>query len=300
MLKPEPRIDFFTSSDGYRSAVRVWDVREPIGRIIYVHGVMSHGGWYLNSCRHLAAEGFEVHFVERRGSGLNLQNRGDVPHYEVWLEDLERYLTSLPDTLPTVLLGVSWGGKLAVAFARYRPQLIAGFGMLCPGLFEQQSPHPVKKAGLRLAGIAGRHKMNVTIPLRDAALFTDSPRHQAYVGLDPLTLRKTTVRFALADRALTRYALEAPHEIRVPVLVMLGIRDRIVDNERVRAFVQRLGTDDRTVIEYSAAHTLEFEPDPAFFKDLSSWARAITSPKSIGSVPAASSRPATKCSAAHP
>jgi len=119
----------------------------------------------------------------------------------------------------------------------------------------------------------------VTIPLQNPSLFTDSHEHQEYIRKDPFTLRKITVRFALADRALTRYTIETPREIRLPTLLMLAGRDRIVDNDRVRQFVDEFSADKKTIIEYpDAAHTLEFEPDPAgYFDDLARWAKELVS-----------------------
>jgi alpha-beta hydrolase superfamily lysophospholipase len=62
----------------------------------------------------------------------------------------------------------------------------------------------------------------------------------------------------------------------MPLLLVLAGRDRIVDNARTRAFFNRTGASYRMLIEYpSAAHTLEFEPDPEpYFADLVNWAAA--------------------------
>ena len=87
-----PSIKIFTLPDGYRCAVRIWETPNSVGRVVFVHGIVSHGGWYLASCRYLASSGLEVHFLERRGSGLNLAARVSVDSYETWLEDLEFYL----------------------------------------------------------------------------------------------------------------------------------------------------------------------------------------------------------------
>ena len=268
-----PLIRRFTLPDGYVTNARVWGVAAPRVRAVFVHGIVSHGGWYVASCRHLAAAGCEVHFVERRGSGLNLAARGDVGHYRTWLTDLEAYLAQLPAGPKPVLLGISWGGKLAAAFVRYRPDLLAGFAMIGPGLFAYQQPGPARRGLARLAArtpLAGRC---VTIPLEDPALFTESPRWQEYIRTDPFLLHKVTLRFTAEDLKLNHFVTEAPETLRLPGLLVLAGRDRICDNQRTRQFFERWGTTDRTLLEYpNAAHTLEFEPDPSqYFSDLTRW-----------------------------
>ena len=61
--------------------------------------------------------------------------------------------------------------------------------------------------------------------------------------------------------------------IQLPVLLLLAEHDRIIDNARTRAFVERVFVGDREIHEYAGAHhTLEFEPDPEpFLADLLSW-----------------------------
>jgi len=201
-----PRIAEFACPDGYRAAVRVWEAREPRARLVLLHGIVSHGGWYAASCRALAEAGMEVHFLDRRGSGLNADAPGDVDRFETWLDDVESYLAELPDSLPRLLLGISWGGKLAAAVSRRRPDLLSGLGLLCPGLFARQSPRLARRTAVSAAAVLRLGNRRVPVPLRDPALFTDDPRWQAFVRDDPLTLRNVTIRFAAADAELTRYA----------------------------------------------------------------------------------------------
>ncbi len=278
MSKPVPRIERFTLPDGYRTSVRVWDAPAAAARAVFVHGIVSHGGWYLSSCAHLNQAGYEVHFLERRGSGLNLVGRGDVDRWQTWLADVESYLASLAGTLPVVLLGISWGGKLAAAVARHRPELVAGFGMICPGLFAYQQANRFQRLVLQLARTCGMGSLRVTIPLQDPALFTESPRWQEYLRCDPFLLRKVTIRFATEDLKLNRYAAEAPGAIRTPALLTLAGRDRICDNRRTEQFFRRLASAEKTLLEYpDAAHTLEFEADPRpYFDDLADWVGRIT------------------------
>ena len=282
MLLHAPRIRIFTLPDGYRCAVRIWETPNAVGRVVFVHGVLSHGGWYLASCRHLASSGFEVHFIERRGSGLNLTARGSVDSYETWLKDLEFYLEMLPEHNPVALCGISWGGQLVAAMARYRPDLLAGVALLCPGLYARQQPNWLGRAGLALANVLPLRHLRVTIPLQAPGLFTDTPCWRAYIKTDPLALRNVTIAFARANQLLNRYASEAPEKIHVPVFMVLAERDRIVDNLRTRAFFDRIASQDKQLIEYpQACHTLEFEPNAArYFNDLTEWTLRVTRPSS--------------------
>ena len=118
-----PRIEFYTARDGRRLAARVWRTEElPRARVVFLHGITSHGGWYGQVASYLATAGFDVHFLDRRGSGLNAQLPGDVDDWRTWIDDVFVYLdTSLttdatrsqPRRLSNILCGISWGGKLA-------------------------------------------------------------------------------------------------------------------------------------------------------------------------------------------
>ena len=45
--------------------------------------------------QHLASAGFEVHFLDRRGSGLNADEPGDVDRWQTWIDDVAVYLEQI-------------------------------------------------------------------------------------------------------------------------------------------------------------------------------------------------------------
>jgi acylglycerol lipase len=273
-----PSIDFYTAADGRRLALRTWTANpSPAAQVVFLHGITSHGGWYMRSCEHLAAADFDVHFLDRRGSGLNVDAPGHIDSWTTWIDDVTTYLEQLRGGPPIVLCGISWGGKLAAAVARRRPATIQALGLICPGLYSPHEPGLLKRLALAAPGGARRQKRRVRIPLERPALFTDSPLWQDFIKHDPLTVRRVTWRFAQEDRQLTKYARAAAPFLHSPFLLMLSGCDRIVDNSRTRAFFNRTGSRFRTLIEYpNAAHTLEFEPDPEpYFADLTSWVAAV-------------------------
>lgn len=274
MAKLPPRIDFYHAADGRQLALRVWSgVDPPRARVVFLHGITSHGGWYDRSCQHLAAEGFEVHFLDRRGAGLNIDRPGDVEHWQTWVDDVATYLKQLGTERPVLLCGISWGGKLAAAVARQHPGLLRGLGLLSPGLYSPYGPGLIRR--LLLAGPLPKRMQDrrAHIPLDRPELFTESPQWQEFIARDPLSLDEITVRAARADRGLTRFACPSAPLLHLPLLMMLAGRDRIVDNRRCRGFFGRVASREKTLLEYgNAAHTLEFEPDPEpYFADLTRW-----------------------------
>ena len=220
-----PNIRFYAGHDGRKLAARVWQVDEPIADVIYLHGIVSHSGWYEASCAHLASHGFQVHFLDRRGSGLNTEDRGDVDAWQTWVSDVIRYMDQLPQHRPRIILGISWGGILATCLARRHPEMLSGLGLICPGLFSYKSTTRTQKFALRLGSLLGLSRIRVAIPLQDPALFTNSVEHQRYIAQDPLSLRRITVGFATCSLDLWNEALEAPQEIHLPVLLALASAD---------------------------------------------------------------------------
>ncbi len=144
-----PQIEFYAARDGRRVAARVWHTDDlPRARVVFLHGITSHGGWYDQVARHLASTGFDVHFLDRRGSGLNSEELGDVDNWRTWIDDVAVYLNSLtrgvtrsqPRRLPTILCGISWGGKLAPAVARRHAVLVDALALICPGIYSPFLP----------------------------------------------------------------------------------------------------------------------------------------------------------------
>lgn len=281
-VKP-PRIEFYTAPDGRRLAARVWRPEGlPRTRVLLLHGITSHGGWYEQVARYLAAADFDVHFLDRRGSGLNAEQPGDVEEWRTWIGDVAVYLAALrkaeatssqQSRVSTVLCGISWGGKLAPAVARRHATLVDAVALICPGIYSPFLPGFIKRTVLSAPAPVRLQGRRVKIPLRRPELFTNSACCREFIARDPLALRSVTWRFAQEDLRMTRYARQSAPFLHMPVLLMLAGQDRIVDNRRTRQFFAEVAGRQKTQIEYpGAAHTLEFEPDPMpYFTDLAEW-----------------------------
>jgi alpha-beta hydrolase superfamily lysophospholipase len=276
MTEPIHEDRTFIASDGYPFHVAVWPAAgPPRGRVVVLHGVQSHSGWYHSLGRTLSGTGYQASFPDRRGSGPNLQDRGHAPSGRRLVQDIAEWLMSLREedpSLPITLAGISWGGKLVVITAASHPELVDGLALVCPGLLPRVGVSRREKFQIAWAILTDRRKF-FPIPLSDPALFTANPEAQAFIAADPHSLREGTAGLMAASFFIDRVVRRAPSKIHQPALLMLAGRDRIVDNGRTLAYYRTLATTDREVIEYPEGHhTLEFEPDPnRYAHDLIDW-----------------------------
>ncbi len=255
----------FAMRDGAELYYRHWPAASPRGVVVAVHGIQSHSGWYVGTCGALAAAGYETAFLDRRGSGLNKASRGDIADWRIFADDLGEFVDDARRRragLPVHLVAISWGAKLAVAACVRRPEIADSLVLMNPGLVSRVDVSFADK--LRTALALATHPTKLfDVPLADARLFTDNPERIAFIEQDRLALRRVTARFLYQSRRLDRFVHRFAAELRVPALMMLAGRDRIVDNARTRTLFERFASRPKEVMMYSgAAHTLEFEPDP--------------------------------------
>jgi len=205
---------------------------------------------------------------------MNQESRGDAPSFRRLLDDIAEFLQAeIQDRrsdIPTFLMAISWGGKLAVALERRHPGLVDGLALFCPGFFPKVRPPMGQRLGIVPARLLSPQKL-FPVPLNDSELFTANPRWQKFIQEDALGLRQATARLLIESVRLGAYVRMT--NVRIPVLLLLAENDRIIDNARTRRFVENFGSIDKKIIEYSGAHhTLEFEPNPEMFlQDLQNW-----------------------------
>jgi alpha-beta hydrolase superfamily lysophospholipase len=271
---PRPQLATFRASDGYHFYYRHWDpAGQPRARLVFVHGIRSHGGWYGRSCAKFAEAGFEVSFLDRRGAGLNTNRRGDCSGFRRLLDDVAEFLQSpREERLPTFLGGISWGGKLAVGLQYRAPGLTDGIVLLCPGFKPIVAPPAAERARIALAARV-RPTRFFPIPLNEPEYFTASPEWQRFIGEDRHGLREATARFLFSSFALDVYLRRAQKRVTCPSLLLLAGHDRVIDNARTRKFVASFPSRDNRVFDYpDAHHTLEFEPEGhPFVADVVKW-----------------------------
>ena len=262
-----PRFRTFEGAGGRRLAFQVVEAPNARHHLLYLHGIESHGGWFLPAALRLRDRGCTTWLLDRRGSGLNRGvEPGHTPSADVLLEDVRRARQALGDP-PLHLLGLSWGGKLATAAALDQPRHVESLVLITPGLRARVDlPWRQKLAvGFNLLFGGTGH---FDVPLRPE-MFTREPELLAFLRRDPLRLTEVTARFLLATLALDRRIARRVGDLRVPVLLLLAGQDEIVDNDGVLRLLAPLPAGQLQVWQYpDAMHSIQLERTDAMVDDI--------------------------------
>lgn len=183
---------------------------------------------------------------------------------DLLLDDLERginFALARAGTTRFFLIGVSWGGKLAVAYVstRKRPQ---GLVLVAPGLFPKVG-YPLHKKVLIMLALLFRSRKRFPIPITDPPLFTANPDRQRFIAEDPDMLRLCDAALFRADFDLGRIVKRARRQNALPTFLCLATHDDIISNKKTLTFLEEWAQNFLQIRVYPGTrHTLEFEPDP--------------------------------------
>ena len=261
-------------AEGYCGQGRFFESAGPRRAVLYLHGIQSHSGWFLRSAERLHQQGAAVLMPDRRGSGLNQTDRGHCASARQLVDDMAAgadWLAEKTGLEQLDLLAVSWGGKLALAYAGRCPERVRSITLVAPGL----CPHGEiditlkEKISVGLNGIVRPHNLH-PIPLTKPKLFTDNEPMKRFIAHDPLMLREATASFFIASTRLDLLARRALGRIEAPVHLFLAEYERIIDNAATINLLRAVlrpgpGGSEAAKIYPQAHHTLEFEADPREF-----------------------------------
>jgi acylglycerol lipase len=268
------RLETFVAGGGVSlGAVAFRAGAECRGTVLYLNGTQSHAGWFHREAELLQQDGYDVLCLDRRGSGINREGpgivAGHIDRYETLIGDLDAALALARPDSPVFLAGVSWGGRLALAYALLRPGKIRGLVLITPALVPRIQPPRLMRYLVPILSVV--HPQKAFTFRAPTAAFTTVEGIGDYIDSDPLRLDVMSARF-LAEhvRLQTVLARALPHP--VPVQAFLADGDRIVDSDATEALLEsRCGTD-LTVIRYEGCgHGLVLEQADRLSAEASRW-----------------------------
>jgi alpha-beta hydrolase superfamily lysophospholipase len=136
---------------------------------------------------------------------------------------------------------------------------------------------PARRVGV-IAGHLVTPTARLPIPLTPE-LYTANPPYLDFIRADPLRLLEATTQFFWETARLDRRRRRASASLRMPLLVLQGQDDKMIDVPKTRRWFARLGVEDKTYVAYpGAGHTLDFEPDRSrYLADMLTWLSARVS-----------------------
>ncbi len=265
----------YAGSDGAKLAYVSYTKPGATTALVYLHGIESHAGWFALAADALRKQGFDVYCLDRRGSGLNRENRGFlsgyVDDYSTLLADIRAFITPLHERYEQVfLVGLSWGGKLALSYGLTHPEDIDGLVLITPGLRAE-----VDVSFLNRLKIALLSPLNpaarVPTPIRPE-MFTTTPVYLDYIRQDPLRLHSATVRFFWQSHRLDKYVDAKVAGNRLPVQLFLAGKDTIIDNGGVLKVLRQGQTPGLDVLWYEdQTHSIQLDASRRLVDDMQKW-----------------------------
>jgi alpha-beta hydrolase superfamily lysophospholipase len=255
----------------------VYDVWEPDGEaeglLLIAHGLGEHKGRYHHVARRMASLGLRVAVPDHRGHGLSGGKRlitRSMADFSNDLDTLRR--AALVDGRPTYLLGHSMGGCIALDYALDHQELLAGLMLSGAAVKAQEAP-----ALQSVAKLVGRVVPGLPTQALDASFVSKDPVVvKAYVD-DPLVWHGK-VPAGIAGAMFTTMASFPSRlpSLRIPLLVMTGSEDKLVDPEGSRLVDRLAGSSDKTLKVYDGLyHEIFNEPEQEqVLDDLANWLRA--------------------------
>jgi len=254
----------FKSSDGLELFYQKWIADEVRGVVVIAHGLGEHSNRYQNLLDQLAGKGLSFYALDHRGHGRSQGKRGHILCFKEYIDDLNILVQMArkenPD-LPLILLGHSMGGVIAFQYALNFSNMIDGLILSSAGL---KPILGVPSWLQKLVGILAKICPGLAISngLDAAGLSHDQTVVDNYLN-DPLVHDKVSIRWFTEFISAGQETLRRAGEITMPLLIIHGKEDPIVDYRGSEQTMQRASSADKTLYVFDGLlhETMNETPD---------------------------------------
>lgn len=229
------------TDDGLKIHALHWPHEEPRAVIGFVHGMGEHAPRYHEIATAFQAAGFACLAYDRRGHGRSAGKRGHTPSYTAYLDEVGTLLDKMQTLYPDqarFLYGHSMGGNLVLSYLLSGAVQVAGIIASAPWIELSFKPSPLKVQGAKwiralLPALSMKNELDPAHLSRDAQAVAD------YVN-DPLVHDKITPNTGVFMLEKAAFLNEYSGKIHVPLLIIHGTDDQIIDFGAAKRFAERL------------------------------------------------------------
>ncbi len=241
----------------------VHQVEQAKGTVVIIHGAGEYFGRYQWLAQKLNESGYNVIGGDLPGLGRSYGKKGHIDGFNDYYKIVDEWVKeALQFHIPVFLFGHSMGGLIVIQYMdNYRNESIDGVIVTSPclGLVRKVSPF--------LEGIVGifdRFHPSFSLPSGILPEYVSKdPVIVHEYGTDPLIIKKVSVRWYLElKRAMESSMKDSSKYPQIPTLVMQAGKDKIVDQEKTRKWVEGLFISQLHYIEWPELyHELFNEPE---------------------------------------
>ena len=215
-----------------------WRPEHTTAVIILVHGMGEHASRYTDFLiPEFVANDFAVVSYDNFGHGRSEGKSGHCPNYEALMTSVEKAIAkanSLFPTKPKYLYGHSMGGNLVINYALRKQHDLKGVIASSPFLRLAFQP-PKWKMALGKLMFNIWPSITLASELEVEAISRDAKEVKRYQE-DPLVHDKVSPMFTFPIMEAGEWAIEHADTLDVPMLLLHGTGDRIIDYKGSVAF----------------------------------------------------------------
>lgn len=247
---------------------------QPKVALLIVHGLAEHSGRYMNVVNHFVPLGYAVYGIDLFGHGRSDGTRVFVDRFQDFIDSVKTYFDMIRDWQPEVpiyLVGHSMGGLIGAAYLLDYQHELAGAILSGPAVKVQESTSSITiLAGKLLSTLMPRFGL---MQLKADSICRDPEVVQAYVD-DPLVhTGKVTARLAAEMLKAMQRITGRVSEIVLPVIIVHGSEDRLVDTDSAQMLYDGVGSADKAIKIYEGLyHEVFNEPEhKQVLEDVEMW-----------------------------
>jgi len=251
----EDRIEKLSCSDGLARDIHIWESETPRAVFLTMHGLMDHGGNYMNPGLYLKEHGFALVAPDQQGH--DRKSKAHVRRFDLFLEDLQLMLDWTKANyqgVPIFVMGHSMGGLIVTHFVirKFKEDpLIKGFILSAPGY---QNSDKTSKFLITVARLLSIIAPKMAVPIEDLRLHVTRDEAQ-YKRMrederDGIQATKLSARMGAEFMKAQEWVPEHIAEWNQPLLAIVPGDDKLINSEVTRELLSKIDQGLLTELNY--------------------------------------------------
>ena len=225
---------------------RAWTPPDAKHAVVLVHRGHEHSGRLVDVVENLGLSDVAFFAWDARGHGRSPGDRGYAPSFSRIVKDLDTFVRHVSEVHGIavenmIVLGHSVGAVTVATWVHDFAPAIRAMVLVTPAL-KVKLYVPFARTGLRLMqALRGERKSYVQSYVKPTMLTHDKKEAQRYAD-DPLITKAIALNVLLDLYEISERIVADAGAIRVPVLLLSGGADWVVDVKEQKKFFDRLGS----------------------------------------------------------